>query len=190
MGHGLGGAGLPPAVWRCWPPPGVVSHLAFGSECGDLTALQAAEAALSQPELMPRIRQLLAQGMAYAPARQQAAEELGAPPQMLSRPNDILAIEYLKALRRQKAPMEPLAVLRQGAGHDGAPSGDTASASYLRTLLRSGRTDEGSLLPPCSCGCRWLRRELRWTGPGRPLLLPPGHFSPAAADAGGGLPPL
>ena len=59
---------------------GVVSHLAFGSECGDLTALQAAEAALSRPELMPRIRQLLAQGMAYAPARQQAAEELGAPP--------------------------------------------------------------------------------------------------------------
>ena len=40
---------------------GVVSHLAFGSECGDLTALQAAEAALSRPELMPRIRQLLAQ---------------------------------------------------------------------------------------------------------------------------------
>ena len=59
---------------------GVVSHLAFGSECGDLTALQAAEAALSQPELMPRIRQLLAQGMAYAPARQQAAEELGMDP--------------------------------------------------------------------------------------------------------------
>ena len=64
---------------------GVVSHLAFGSECGDLTALQAAEAALSQPELMPRIRQLLAQGMAYAPARQQAAEELGAPPPICGR---------------------------------------------------------------------------------------------------------
>ena len=138
---------------------GVVSHLAFGSECGDLTALQAAEAALSQPELIPRIRQLLAQGMAYAPARQQAAEELGAPPQMLSRPNDILAIEYLKALRRQKAPMEPLAVLRQGAGHDGAPSGDTASASYLRAMLRSGRTDEAlSYLP--APAAQVLRREL------------------------------
>ena len=138
---------------------GVVSHLAFGSECGDLTALQAAEAALSRPELMPRIRQLLAQGMAYAPARQQAAEELGAPPRMLSRPNDILAIEYLKALRRQRAPMEPLAVLRQGAGHDGTPSGDTASASYLRTLLRSGRTDEAlSYLP--APAAQVLRREL------------------------------
>lgn len=138
---------------------GVVSHLAFGSECGDLTALQAAEAALSRPELMPRIRQLLAQGMAYAPARQQAAEELGAPLQMLSRPNDILAIEYLKALRRQKAPMEPLAVQRQGAGHDGAPSGDTASASYLRTLLRSGRTNEAlSYLP--APAAQVLRREL------------------------------
>ena len=62
---------------------GLVTHLAFGSECGDLTALQAAEAALSQPELMPRIRQLLAQGMAYAPARQQAAEEL-----LLNQPTD------------------------------------------------------------------------------------------------------
>ncbi len=103
MGHGLGGRFAAGGV-ALLASTGVVSHLAFGSECGDLTALQAAEAALSQPELMPRIRQLLAQGMAYAPARQQAAEELGAPPQMLSRPNDILAIEYLKALRRQKAP--------------------------------------------------------------------------------------
>ena len=78
---------------------------------------------------------------------------------MLSRPNDILAIEYLKALRRQKAPMEPLAVLRQGAGHDGTPSGDTASASYLRTLLRSGRTDEAlSYLP--APAAQVLRREL------------------------------
>ena len=157
---------------------GVVSHLAFGSECGDLTALQAAEAALSQPELMPRIRQLLAQGMAYAPARQQAAEELGAPPQMLSRPNDILAIEYLKALRRQKAPMEPLAVLRQGLR---LLSADVAA---LRPYRR------GSLLPPCSCGAGAAAGAGAGTGPGRPLLLPPGHFSPAAADAGGGLPPL
>ena len=157
---------------------GVVSHLAFGSECGDLTALQAAEAALSQPELMPRIRQLLAQGMAYAPARQQAAEELGAPPQMLSHPNDILAIEYLKALRRQKAPMEPLAVLRQGLRLL------SADAAALRPYRR------GSLLPPCSCGAGAAAGAGAGTGPGRPLLLPPGHFSPAAAAAGGGLPPL
>ena len=162
---------------------GVVSHLAFGSECGDLTALQAAEAALSRPELMPRIRQLLAQGMAYAPARQQAAEELGAPPRMLSRPNDILAIEYLKALRRQKAPMEPLAVLRQGAGHDGTPSGDTASASYLRTLLRSGRTDEASpIFPPprrrC-CGGNW-----RWDRPRRTFPIANGLFWPGFGSCG------
>lgn len=55
--------------------------------------------------------------------------------------------------------MEPLAVLRQGAGHDGAPSGDTASASYLRALLRSGRTDEAlSYLP--APAAQVLRREL------------------------------
>ena len=55
--------------------------------------------------------------------------------------------------------MEPLAVQRQGAGHDGAPSGDTASASYLRTLLRSGRTNEAlSYLP--APAAQVLRREL------------------------------
>lgn len=113
--------------------------------------------------------------MAYAPARQQAAEELGAPLQMLSRPNDILAIEYLKALRRQKAPMEPLAVQRQGAGHDGAPSGDTASASYLRTLLRSAvPTRLSPIFPPprrrCCAGAG------AWTGPRATSPIATGPF--------------
>lgn len=62
---------------------GVVSHLAFGSECGNLTALQAAEAALSCPELMPRIRHLLAQGMAYAPAGSRRRRSWALPPDAL-----------------------------------------------------------------------------------------------------------
>ena len=87
--------------------------------------------------------------------------------------------------------MEPLAVLRQGAGHDGTPSGDTASASYLRTLLRSGRTDEAlSYLP--APAAQVLRRELAL---GQAPADLSGYcrraiFSPAAAAAGGGLPPL
>lgn len=108
---------------------------------------------------------------------------------MLSRPNDILAIEYLKALRRQKAPMEPLAVLRQGAGHDGAPSGRhglrllSADAAALRPYRR------GSLLPPCSCGAGAAGGNWRWDRPRRTSPIANGLFWPASAAAGGGLPP-
>ena len=60
----------------------------------------------------------------------------------------------------------------------------SAGAAALRPYRR------GSLLPPCSCGAGAAAGAGAGTGPGRPLLLPPGHFSPAAAAAGGGLPPL
>lgn len=112
------------------------------------------------------------------------------PRQMLSRPNDILAIEYLKALRRQKAPMEPLAVQRQGAGHDGAPSGDTASASYLRTLLRSGRTNEAlSYLP--APAAQVLRRELALgQAPADLSYCQRAILARLRQLPGGGLPPL
>lgn len=155
---------------------GVVSHLAFGSECGDLTALQAAEAALSQPELMPRIRQLLAQGMAYAPARQQAAEELGAPPQMLSRPNDILAIEYLKALAAAKG------------SHGAAGRPASGCRPRRRTLRRHGLRllsadvaalrpyRRGSLLPPCSCGAGAAAGAGRWDRPRQTSPIAAGPF--------------
>lgn len=70
------------------------------------------------------------------------------------------AIEYLKgSAAAEGSHGSRWAVQRQGAGHDGAPSGDTASASYLRTLLRSGRTDEAlSYLP--APAAQVLRREL------------------------------
>ena len=56
-------------------------------------------------------------------------------------PNDILGVEYCKALLRQHSALVPLALPRRGAAHDApldAAPGRYASASALRALVRAG----------------------------------------------------
>ena len=141
----LGGVGLLKAL-------GTVSHLSFGSESGDLEALEAAAALEGRADVEERIRALLSGGMSYATARQQAVTE--ADPRAgarLSDPNDILGVEYLRAVRELEAPLTPLPILRAGAVHDGAPAAGLASASHIRELLLAGKTEEaGSFLPPAA----------------------------------------
>ena len=129
---------------------GVVTHLSFGSESGKIAPLAAAAEILLRPELDVFLRAELATGIPYAAARQRAAEKIyGAPLPALERPNDILGIEYLKALRRFRSAIEPLTVPRAGAGHDAAAPADgcTASASWLRSRMAAGE-DVGAYLPP------------------------------------------
>ncbi len=58
---------------------------------------------------------------------------------ILSGPNDILAIEYLKALKRQKSPLKPIAIRREGQDYHGTEIPDNnvfASASAIRKAIR------------------------------------------------------
>ena len=100
---------------------GVVTHLAFGSECGDLEALRRVEACLSGSAYQDAVRQRLEGGETFARCRQLAVEKLLGPQDaaLLAQPNNILAIEYLKALRRADFPMEPVTFPRRGGQHDG-----------------------------------------------------------------------
>lgn len=116
------------------------SHLSFGSESGDLNRLQAIEQILSDPgfdELVSaRLRN--SPNISYAAARELTAVCMfGAPLPELERPNDILALEYLKAIRRFAPQLQPLAIRRQGSEHDKS-GGDVCSASELRNMLRQG----------------------------------------------------
>ena len=109
-----GGVGLLAAT-------GVVTHLAFGSESGDLAALEKTARALLDPDLEPLLKEELAAGQPYAAARQRAVERLtGEGADVLARPNDILAVEYLKAMYQKGINLIPLAVPRMGAEHDAA----------------------------------------------------------------------
>lgn len=98
-----------------------MTHLAFGSECGDLEALRRVEACLSGSAYQDAVRQRLEGGETFARCRQLAVEKLLGPQDaaLLAQPNNILAIEYLKALRRADFPMEPVTFPRRGGQHDG-----------------------------------------------------------------------
>jgi len=89
---------------------GLVTHLAFGSECGDLEALQRVEACLSGESFQETLRRRLEGGETFARCRQAAVEELlGREAALcLSRPNDNLAMAFLpresaEVLRREMA---------------------------------------------------------------------------------------
>ena len=90
---------------------GVVTHLSFGSECGDTETLKAVAAALESESFAAYLRQGLQEGVSFAAAREAAARKLlGEKAAVLAQPNDILGVEYCKAIARQNAVMEPLAL--------------------------------------------------------------------------------
>ena len=97
---------------------GIVTHLAFGSECGDAAALREVAAVLDSPEYQAGLRRFLDEGMPYAACRQAAVEQLlgSADAAILESPNNILGVEYCKALLRRNAEISPLTVKRKGSG--------------------------------------------------------------------------
>ncbi len=116
---------------------GLVDTLLFGSECPDLSTLQAIADRLSEesPAYQDLLRQALQGGTSYAVARAKALEN-PAYAEILAQPNNILAIEYLQALARLDSAMTPLCLQRQGAGyHETSFDENMASASGIRHFL-------------------------------------------------------
>ena len=127
---------------------GVVTHLSFGSECGDAALLQEVAAALDSAEYSDRLRTLLEGGMSYAACRQAAVEDILGTEKaaVLEKPNNNLGVEYCRALSRRNSSISPVAILRQGAEHDGCAVDGIASASEIRRLVRQGETEEALVL--------------------------------------------
>ena len=139
---------------------GAVDSLIFGSECGELAALQSVTAALDSPELPAALAPHLQKGLPFAAARQAAVHSLlGEDAGLLSSPNNILGIEYLRALRQLGSNIQPLTISRQGASHDAAePDTDFPSASQLRQRFLTGQ-DISSSLPPAMAEQLELARQ-------------------------------
>ena len=145
-----------PLSWACAPAErfaqggvevllgtGLVTDLVFGSESADAGAIRRAADALQSPDFPETLRRELAGPCSFAAARQRALAGLigeeGAA--VLSRPNDILAVEYAKALLREGREVPMVPILRQGAGHD-EDGGDCPSAGSIRRMLQEGRRAE------------------------------------------------
>lgn len=128
---------------------GMVTHLAFGCECGALAPLLAAAEGLERAEFSEKLREMTGKGISFPAARQQALEEITGAADCLSRPNNALAVEYLRALRAQGSAMEPVALPRVGADHDSRERCAYPSATAIREAVLAGE-DWRALLPAAS----------------------------------------
>ena len=117
------------------------THLSFGSESGDVETLQTLAREILAPDTQREITAQLQRSpeLSYAMARERVlTEKLGECGSLLSQPNNILAVEYLKAIYKKTYPITPVTVKRIGSGHDKAGEQGPKSASELRGLMETG----------------------------------------------------
>lgn len=125
---------------------GCIDALCFGSECGDIDQLkQAATLFSDEPPLFQSVlRRELKKGQSFPAARKAAFKACLSSPntdQLLDSPNNILGIEYLKAIQNTHASMVPYTIKRQESQyHDTALSGKLASASAIRKQFLGAQT--------------------------------------------------
>lgn len=99
---------------------GVTDILCFGSECGDTDALmELAKILAEEPEaFQDALRRNLKDGMTFPKARSMALSavfpEAEKYQQLLSSPNNILGIEYCKAILRENSSISPVSIKRKG----------------------------------------------------------------------------
>ena len=113
--------------------------MSFGAEHPDRSALLATASALLSPEFSAHLRRHLDAGLSFPAARARAVAGMGADNSLLLSPNDILAVEYCKAILSQGSAMAPAPIQRLGGYHDTEPDRENPSATALRALIETGR---------------------------------------------------
>lgn len=131
---------------------GCIDYLFFGSEHDCLEDLQkiAELLATENAEFKKLLFEHMANGVSFPRARAGAVSAMlgKEAEEILSKPNNLLAIEYLKALIRQKSNLEPIVIQRVCAEHHSmAPNGEFASATYIREQILNGNYDALKLVP-------------------------------------------
>ena len=114
-------------------------YLCFGCETGNADSLMATAKALLSEQFPPLLRAELDKGKSFPAARQATLEAMELDADILSRPNDILAVEYCKAILAQGSSMQPLPIFREGSYHAETPELENPSATAVRKLMLGGQ---------------------------------------------------
>ena len=109
--------------------------LSFGAECGDGELLMELARRTESAEFAEKLRMGLDTGLSYAAARQTA---LGQGSEVLSQPNNILGLEYCRAILTLGSGLEPLAIRRTGEYHAAEADARAPSATAVRALHPEG----------------------------------------------------
>lgn len=116
----------------------IVDYISFGSECGDISKLSEIADKLIKEETVELIKEKLKTGIpvfdAYSSLFDDDKKEI------LKSPNNILAINYIKALKNLESKIIPHTVKRiKNDYNDIKPNEDFASATAIRELLKDGK---------------------------------------------------
>lgn len=109
--------------------------LCFGAETADTDKLLSTAQALLAPALSDALHMHLSKGLSFPAARQAALETMGIDGSILSTPNNILAVEYCKAIIVQKASLHILPIQRMGSYHDTTANMENPSATAVRKCI-------------------------------------------------------
>ncbi|MEE0109823.1 MAG: nucleotidyltransferase family protein [Oscillospiraceae bacterium] len=120
--------------------------LCFGAETAEKDALIHTAKALLSGDFPPLLRRELDTGKSFPAARQAALAQMGLSAQVLSQPNDILAVEYCKAILTQGSPMEPFPIHRAGSYHAEDVDMENPSATAVRGRMLAAQ-DWKSCIP-------------------------------------------
>lgn len=130
----------------------IVDALCFGSEDGNISQIQTIANLLAADDstLLNHLENELAKGISFPKARANAIEEtLGETVDF--KPNNILGIEYLKAINVLNSPFEPFTIQRVQADYMSTTlEGSIASATGIRVELNDTRqpTTIKAFVPP------------------------------------------
>lgn len=114
---------------------GVETALCFGSESEDISSLKSM-AEIDRNKLETFFKDAISKGVSHAAAAQMAYESMGCDASLIKKPNNLLAFEYLKAIKEQKSSILPVNIQRAGTDHDcQSPKDFFASASYIRNHI-------------------------------------------------------
>lgn len=126
----------------------VVDYISFGAETSNIEVLnQFADILYNEPKQYKAIlAHELNKGISFPKARENALlmylNDISKYSNIISSPNNILGIEYLKALKKHKTNIKPVAVERFEAGYnDISYSGNIASATAIRNIIKNGGFD-------------------------------------------------
>lgn len=126
----------------------VVDYISFGSESGDISTLNMiADILYKEPKAYKNIlSHELSKGLSFPKARENALlmylNDIRKFSNVLSSPNNILGIEYLKALKKYKSNIIPVTIERYNSNyHDTSYRGNVASATAIRNIVKNNGWD-------------------------------------------------
>lgn len=130
---------------------GFCDELCFGAEDPDAEKLMDTARALLSSRFPPLLKAELSCGKSFPAARQAALEQMGLDGGLLTSPNNILAVEYCKAMLSRNSPLAPFPIRREGGYHDEAADPENPSATAVRRLMLGGG-DWKSCVPEAARG--------------------------------------